>query len=253
LKYYKALFSAFFFTLLGCGEQAPKSSTMIKRIVYVIEDTTFRSRKNPVRVSYIEYQFRQYDFVDIGALDSTIKVDLRYGDTSNFLKKDFYNGLKKAFFPCEMATKICNAQHYLRSFNPSYSLLILDATRPFHVQKMMWDSLDMEADKKYNYLAPPFNPSLHNYGCAVDVTIYDNAAGKALDMGSAFDHFGKLSEPVYEWQFLKSGELSREAYENRLLLRKVMQMAKLNPINSEWWHFNLCSKEHAAKNFALVP
>jgi D-alanyl-D-alanine dipeptidase len=227
---------------------------LVKHKVYIIEDSVPGNspKKIDKDTSYLEYIFKNHGLTDIQTLDSSIKVDLQYAGISNFLKKDFYDGLRKAYFPCEMAIKICNAQYYLKQVNTNYSLLILDASRPLHIQQMMWDSLEMPPEKKYNYLSPPSSISLHNYGCAIDATIIDLLTGKKLDMGSAYDHFGKLSEPACEWQFIKSGELSREAFENRKLLRKIMQMAKLNPITSEWWHFNYCTKEFAAVNFKLI-
>jgi D-alanyl-D-alanine dipeptidase len=196
--------------------------------------------------------FAGYELVDVRSVDSSIHVKLQYSDTTNFLHRDFYDGLTKAYFPCEVALRIANAQYFLKRIDSSLTLVILDAARPVHVQQMMWDSLDMPPDQKYKYLAPPYNISLHNYGCAVDLTIMDLNTGKFLDMGSEFDHFGKLSEPAYEWQFLKSGELSKEAHANRKLLRKVMQSAQLFPITSEWWHFNFCTKEYAATAFRLI-
>ena len=116
----------------------------------------------------------------------------------------------------------------------------------------MWDSLKMKPKIKYSYLSPPNEASLHNYGCAVDVTILDLQTGKELDMGTGFDHFGKLSQLIYEEEFLKTGELSQQAYNNRKLLRSVMQKAKLKPINSEWWHFSICTKPEAVMRFKLI-
>jgi D-alanyl-D-alanine dipeptidase len=227
--------------------------TLVKHTVYVItSENKKEDKKLDGDTSYLEYIFKNCNLIDICTLDSSIKVNLKYADTCNFLKRNFYDGLKKAYFPCEVAIRICNAQHYLKQINSNYSLLILDAARPLHVQQMMWDSLNMPPDKKFNYLAPPYSISLHNYGCAVDLTIIDLLTGKPLNMGTEFDHFGKLSEPVYEWQFLKSGELSQMEFENRKLLRNVMQQAKMNPINSEWWHFNYCTKELAAAKFKLI-
>lgn len=189
--------------------------------------------------------------VNIRSLDSSIRVDLRYAGTNNFTGKNLYDGLRNAYFPCEVAGRICNAQYFLKKYDSSLSLCILDAVRPLHIQQMMWDSLQMPADKKFNYLAAPFSISLHNYGCAVDLTIIDSN-GKELDMGTAFDSFEKLSEPVYEAVFLKKGELSDSAFYNRRLLRYIMRRAGFNPINSEWWHFNYCTKEVAALKFPLV-
>ena len=234
----------------------PKNRTyhLHKNTVYIIEDKKEPEiKKSPqVDTSYLEILLKGYNLVNIKNLDSTIQVNLRYSDTSNFLKRNLYDGLKNAYFNCETALRICAAQYYLKQINPNLSLLILDASRPQHIQQMMWDSLKLHPDKKQFYLSKPEETSLHNYGGAIDVTIINTNTNKILDMGTDFDFFGNLSEPIYEKKYLKSGELSQEAYANRLLLRKVMQRAKLNPITSEWWHFSICKKEEAGKRFVLI-
>lgn len=230
--------------------------TIRHRVVYVspLSDQKTESEKTLLLpdTSYIAFILRNNGMQDVQALDSSIKVDLRYSDTTNFLKRDFYDGLRTAYFNCEMALRVCEAQYYLKQINPKLSLVILDASRPQHIQQMMWDSLQGLADKKSFYLAPPEETSLHNYGAAVDASIIDLETGDLLDMGTHFDHFGVLSEPIYEQKFLKMGLLTQKAYENRQLLRKVMQRARLNPITSEWWHFSICNKEEAAKRFTLI-
>lgn len=231
-----------------------KPQKLVKHTVYVIGDTfTVHSPKPVIKdTSYLEALFKTHKLVDINELDSGIKVNLRYADTNNFLHRNFYDGLSRAYFIREVADKIISAQKYLKEVNPNYSLMIWDAARPLHIQQMMWDSLDMPPDKKFNYLAPPYEISLHNYGCAVDLTIINDSTGQLLEMGTGFDYFGKLAEPIYEYHFLKTGELSETAIENRKILRNVMQRAKLNPINSEWWHFNYCTKDYAAANFKVI-
>jgi D-alanyl-D-alanine dipeptidase len=203
-------------------------------------------------VSYLEAVFKNCGLVNIHDVDSSIHVDLRYASTNNFLKMDVYDGLLNAYFNCETATKLSNAQYFLKQAHPNLSLIVLDAARPQQVQQLMWDSLHLPADVKYNYLAPPYERSMHNYGCAVDVTIIDLASNTLLDMGSGFDFFGKLSEPVYEWKFLRSGELSKQAYENRLLLRRAMLRAKFIAIHSEWWHFSSYGKAEGMAKFKLI-
>ncbi len=243
------------FLLFGCKpDKEGKGAHIEKRPRLIVKDTLRLLLKNKINVdtSYLEYVFKGYELIDLQSLDSGIKVDLKYAGTDNFLKLNVYDGLRKAYFPCEVATRLCNAQFYLKQLNANYSLIIFDATRPLHVQQMMWDSLDMPPDIKYAYLSPPFSISLHNYGCAVDLSIIDLKTNKLLDMGTVFDHFGKLSQPVYEWQFLKTGELTQEAFENRKLLRRVMQLANFFPITSEWWHFNFCNKEFAALKYQLI-
>jgi zinc D-Ala-D-Ala dipeptidase len=255
LKYF-FIHSFFLLLFLSSCDFRPKNRShhLKKRVVYVIadDDQEKKSVQAFADTSYLEVLFKGYNLVNIKNMDSTIQVDLRYADTSNFLKRNLYDGLRNAYLNCETALRVCEAQFYLKQIDPNLSLLILDASRPQHIQQMMWDSLKMHPDKKQFYLSKPEETSLHNYGGAIDVTIVNKTTGKTLDMGTEYDFFGYLAEPIYESRFLKSGELSKEAYENRLLLRKVMMKAKLNPITSEWWHFSICKKEEAAARFTLI-
>ncbi|MEO6304095.1 MAG: M15 family metallopeptidase [Bacteroidia bacterium] len=249
------LFAILFFSTCNTVSEE-KGNKISKHKVFVINDTFNLSKNLEAKIkkdtSYLEYLFKDYELLDVKSLDSSIKVDLRYADTNNFLKINMYDGLRKAYLPCEVATRLCNAQFYLKQINPDYSLIIFDAARPFHIQQLMWDSLKMPPDIKFAYVSPPFNVSLHNYGCAVDLSIIDLKENKLLDMGTDFDHFGKQSQPVYEIYYLTKGELSQQALDNRKLLRKVMQRALFFPITSEWWHFNFCNKEFAAAKYKLI-
>lgn len=235
-----------------------EKNTLVKHRVYVIDvkkdSTNMSAKRTPVfaDTSYLESIFRNSNLVNIHDLDSTIQVRLSYSDTINFLHTNLYDGLRKGYLHCEAAIKLANAQAFLKKMYPNYSLVVFDATRPLHIQKMMWDSLKMPDLKKYQYLSPPSEPSLHNYGCAVDVSIMNMQTDSLLDMGTGHDTFTKLAEPGMEKYFLKSGDLSPEVYANRLLLRKIMQRAGYNPITTEWWHFSICTKPEAVKRFQLV-
>lgn len=241
--------------LLSCLQEGKdKNTRLIKNKVFVIpfpEEISLGQAQVP-DTSYLNFLFRSKGLVDIHELDSTIQVNLRYADTANFLHSGFYDGLKTAYLTCEAAIKLSNAQHYLKSLHPNFSIVVFDAARPLHIQQLMWDSLKMPAPKKYQYLSIPSEPSLHNYACAVDVSIMDETTKTLLDMGSEYDHFGKLSEPMMEKELLKNGELSEQAYKNRLLLRRVMMAAKFKPITTEWWHFSICTKPEAQKRFELI-
>lgn len=201
--------------------------------------------------SALERLFISKRLVNINSLDSNIRVVLHYSTSHNFLNKDLYHGLKNCYLPCEVAIKLSNAQQFLNSQYPNYHLIIFDAVRPLHIQKQMWDELDMPAKDKINYLAHPSDISLHNYGAAVDVGIIgDNDV--LLNMGTAFDFFGELSEPKREKEFVENGKLSQEALNNRLLLRTVMMKAGFTTITSEWWHFNATNKVTAAARYELI-
>jgi D-alanyl-D-alanine dipeptidase len=201
--------------------------------------------------SALERLFISKHLVNINSLDSNIRVVLHYSTSHNFLNKDLYHGLKNCYLPCEVAIKLSNAEQFLNSQYPNYHLIVFDAVRPLHIQKQMWDELDMPAKDKINYLAHPSDISLHNYGAAVDVGIIgDNDV--LLNMGTAFDFFGELSEPKREKEFVENGKLSQEALNNRLLLRTVMMKAGFTTITSEWWHFNATNKVTAAARYELI-
>lgn len=215
----------------------------------IIPDTT----KRAVTADSSEYekQFVRCGLQNIRDFDTNIRIVLLYNTDKNFLGKSFYGGLDKCYLPCDVATRLNNAQKYLKAEFPFYNLIVFDATRPQHIQKMMWDSLKMHPAEKYNYVAHPDELSLHNYGAAVDVGII-NENGVLLDMGTPFDFFGELAQPKFELQHLSEGKLSKPAYCNRLLLRRIMMRAGFYPITSEWWHFNACTKLYAAAHYTLV-
>ena len=72
----------------------------------------------------------------------------------------------------------------------------------------------------------------HSRGSTVDLTLFDMAAGKELDMGGTFDYFGNRSHPNY-------AGLTEEQAANRALLRDAMLSHGFKGINTEWWHFTL--------------
>jgi zinc D-Ala-D-Ala dipeptidase len=201
--------------------------------------------------SKLERLYIKENLVNITSLDPNIRVTLLYSTTHNFLNKSLYDGLTNCYLPCDVAIKLCNAQYFLNSQYPNYHIIVFDAVRPLHIQKKMWEELDMPVKDKIKYLAHPNDISLHNYGAAVDVGIIGET-DVLLDMGTPFDFFGELSEPKREKDFLENGKLSQEALSNRLLLRSVMLKAGFTAITSEWWHFNATNKITAASKYTLI-
>jgi D-alanyl-D-alanine dipeptidase len=247
-KLYFFFYVLYLFVLSGCSpnleqghrQEAKKIESLLQQELPKLHDT-----------SALERLFVQKKLVNIISLDSSIRVSLHYSTNHNFLNKALYNGLTECYLPCEVAIKLSNAQQLLHARFPDYHLIVFDAVRPLHIQKQMWDELQMPPAEKINYLAHPSDISLHNYGAAVDVGIIgDNDV--LLDMGTPFDFFGELSQPKREKEFVQSGRLSEEALANRLLLRQVMQKAGFTPITSEWWHFNATDKATAAARYELI-
>ncbi len=201
--------------------------------------------------SDFEKYLLQNNFLRISDYNQTIEVNLKYATTDNFMHRNMYGNFREAYLQKEVALKLISAQHLLERIKPKYHLIIYDAVRPMSVQALMWDSIEISPYMKYKYLSNPKFHSLHNYGAAVDVSIVDGE-GNPLDMGTPFDCFCELAYPYFEKQFLKNGTLTSEQYQNRLLLRKVMQANHFSGISTEWWHFNYCSLKYAKSHFPLI-
>jgi len=189
-------------------------------------------------------------FVDVTTLDTAIRVHLAYATPNNFMGKVVYVGLTKAWLHPDAARKLAKAQQNLRRERPGYALLVYDAARPVAVQRYMWD-LVKNTDKTDYVSNPDKKGGRHNYGMAVDLTIIDKK-GQPLPMGTPFDYFGMEANTDNEEALVKSGKITNEAWQNRLLLRRVMQQAGFTTITSEWWHFNACSAKTAIAKYRLV-
>lgn len=189
--------------------------------------------------------------VNIQDIDPSIRVNLRYSSLNNFLRKDIYGCLNKAYFQKETAEKLARAQEHLTEIDSNLFLLIWDGVRPRSIQWQMWEALEMPFNEKVRYVSNPKNGSIHNYGCAVDLTICESD-GKLLDMGTDFDHFGPAANTNREYMLLTDSVLTYQQFDNRKLLRKVMKAAGFSSITSEWWHFNAMSRSEAKKNYSII-
>src|SRR5207244_7624865 len=116
-------------------------------------------------------KFRKPDLVDLPTLDTTIKLDIRYATTNNFLSSAFYTKAK-AYLQRPAATALVRVHRKLA--DQGYGLLIHDAYRPWSVTKMFWEATP---EKDRIFVANPAQGSRHNRGCAVDLTLYELGTG----------------------------------------------------------------------------
>jgi len=189
---------------------------------------------------------------DIQAINPTIQVNLKYATTDNFMHQILYEDIPHLYLQKEVAERLSKCQKFLKKINPSLSLLIYDGVRPLTVQKNMWKALDtIPVKERTKFVSNPANGSLHNYGAAVDLTIC-NESGIALDMGAGFDDIREIAYPKFEAKFLANGELTTEQIDNRKLLRKVMSSEGFTNIQTEWWHFNACSRAFAKIKYTIL-
>ena len=170
--------------------------------------------------------------------------EIRYYSTYNFIG-DRIDGYEE---PCALLT--IEAARALKSVSnemivQGYRLKIFDAYRPVSAVKhfILWGIEDQDIRMK-----PYFYPDLekqdlfikgyiakkssHSRGSTVDLTLLDMKTGREVDMGGPFDLFGELSHPDCK-------DVTEEQYENRMMLRNVMQRNGFLPIDCEWWHFSL--------------
>lgn len=182
-------------------------------------------------------EMKEAGFIDIQKADSSILVNLMYAKSDNFVGKVLYKDLKEAYLHPKAVEALIKAQKLLKQIHPSYRLIVYDATRPMSIQQQMWDTV--VGTPSENYVSDPANGGgTHNYGFAVDVSIYDTLRKDTIPMGVKVDYLFSESNIDKEDSLLLSGKISAEAKGNRELLRYIMTEAGYKPLRSEYWHFN---------------
>jgi D-alanyl-D-alanine dipeptidase len=172
-----------------------------------------------------EGDFRDPDLVEVVALDDTIKLDVRYATTNNFMGAVFYDE-PKAFLQRPAAEALVAAHRVLKT--QGYGIVVHDAYRPWYVTKMFWDATP---ESQKIFVANPENGSRHNRGSAVDVTLFDLETGLPVRMVGGYDEFSERSYPSYP------GGTSLERW-HRELLRQAMEAQGFEVYAYEWWHFD---------------
>ena len=196
-------------------------------------------------------KMKDMGFVDVCFWEPSIQYFLVYATGENFVGTPLYNSkLTKAWLHPRAAKMLIYAQDILKKERPELSLLIYDAARPIEVQRTMAEWA--KKTKNEYYIADPAKGGgLHNYGMAVDVTLV-NDKGEWLPMGSFFDFFGPESNTNNEDDLLKRRRITITEYNNRKLLRRIMEGAGFKSVTSEWWHFNACTREEAQEKYLLI-
>ena len=122
------------------------------------------------------------------------------------------------------ALKLASANNEFKKMG--YTIKIWDAYRPISVQKVFWGLVPDE-----RYVCNPYNGgSIHNKGCAVDITLVDKN-GIELEMPSGFDNFTQSA-------YRENTSMTKIARANLDMLTKVMTKCGFTTINTEWWHYN---------------
>ena len=196
------------------------------------------------------------DFVVLTDVVPDVILEIRYFSTYNFIgaRVDGYEQ------PVALITK--EAADALKAVSDEmiergFRLKIYDAYRP---QKAVTNFVNWSKDaddvKMKEYFYPDLEKDVlfpqgyiaehsgHSRGSTVDLTLFDMAAEKELDMGGTFDFFGEVSHPDYK-------DITDEQYANRMILREVMLKHGFKPLPEEWWHFTLEDEPYPTTYFTF--
>ena len=197
-------------------------------------------------------------------------LEIRYFSTYNFVGERI-DGYEQptALLTVEAATALKAVSDDVKA--QGYRLKIFDAYRPqravnhfvawakkaedVRMKPYFYRNLDKSVLFPRGYIA---EKSGHSRGSTVDLTLFDIATGKEVDMGATFDWFGKESHPdwcgnpetgKYTGKFPGNtqptgGKINEVQFKNRMILRKAMMRHGFKPLPEEWWHFTLANEPY---------
>ncbi len=171
------------------------------------------------------------EWTEVTRLDSTIRLDLKYATTDNFVEQVMY-ACPRCFLRPKVALAVVAVHQELQ--REGLGLKLFDCYRPRDVQWKLWEIVP-----EPGYVADPAKGSVHNRGGAVDLTIVD-ATGQELDMGTTFDFFGPEANHTYQAH-------PENVLANRQKLKTVMAQHGMAHIRTEWWHY-----KYAAERYELA-
>ena len=202
-------------------------------------------------------------FVNLADAVPDAILEIRYYSTYNFVGTRVDGYLE----PVALLTK--QAADSLRAVSDDlkaqgYRLKIFDAYRPqMGVDHFVRWAADIPDTLMRAYFYPDLDKSVlfdqeyimeksgHTRGSTVDLTLFDMATEKEVDMGGTFDWFGPESHPDFcgnpetgEYTGDNSASptgrsITPEQFENRMILRRAMLRHGFKTLDSEWWHFTL--------------
>jgi len=225
------------------NEQSSEDSLgTIENQVFVsaTNDSTDLPDETPEKKELINYDslynsYHDTAFVDVKLWEPSIYLDIRYATEDNFMKTQVYD-CPKCLLRKKVAQAVIKAHKDLQALGYG-GLKMYDCYRPFFVQFKLW-----EVAPRKGYVADPTDGvgSMHNRGQAVDLTIVDSL-GKELEMGTAYDFFGKEAHPGYMGH-------PKEVIANRQLLAQTLAKYGFGGVKSEWWHFSYRQRSFKTSN-----
>lgn len=236
------------FAFIMCGSAISNNAKFmlqnVKEDKKMNVDAKDDSKNNASKNDKINFSNDSSDFVNLSLVVPDAILEIRYYSTYNFVgsRIDSYEE-PLAFLTKEAANALKKVSDKL--IEKGYRLKIYDAYRPQkavdHFVRWSKNANDTKMKKYFypeldkNVLFPKgyiMEKSGHSRGSTVDLTLFDMNLEKEVDMGGTFDYFGELSHPDYT-------NITKEQYNNRMILREAMIAGGFKPLAEEWWHFTL--------------
>jgi len=195
------------------------------------------------------------EFVTVTDVVPDVILEIRYFGTYNFVGTRI-DGYEE---PTALLTK--QAADSLKAVSDDvkalgYRLKIYDAYRPQQgVDHFVRWAEDRGDTLMKAYFYPDLDKSVlfaqdyiclksgHTRGSTLDLTLFDMATEKEVDMGGTFDWFGPESHPDFcgnpETGEYTGGLITEQQFKNRMILREAMLRHGFKPFDTEWWHFTL--------------
>ena len=202
-------------------------------------------------------------FVTITDVVPDAILEIRYYSTYNFVGARIDGYLQPtALLTRQAADSLRAVSDDLKALG--YRIKIFDAYRP---QMGVDHFVRWAANIADTLMKPYFYPDLdksvlfeqeyimeksgHTRGSTVDLTLFDMATEREVDMGATFDWFGPESHPDFcgnpetgEYTGDNSASptgrsITEEQFNNRMILRNAMVRHGFKTLDSEWWHFTL--------------
>ena len=167
------------------------------------------------------------ELIDLEKYIPGIVLDIRYATDNNFTGQKIYEA-PMAFARKPVAEALFLIQEELGK--SGLGLKIYDAYRPYSATLKFY-----EVYPDTTFVAAPWKGSVHNTGCAVDVSLVDLNTGLEIEMPTLFDDFSdKASHSCMD--------LPETAIHNRQLLKEIMTRFGFSIYEPEWWHYNFADK-----------
>lgn len=180
---------------------------------------------------------------DVRALDSTIRVELRYAGPDNFTGAPLpgYQA-NRALLRREAAEALARVQRRLAG--EGLGLKVWDGYRPVRATQAMvaWtERTNQTWLLDSGYIA---RRSRHNQGVAVDLTLVDLHSGVEVPMGTPYDTFGEAAHTANATGSVKQ---SRDRFV------EVMASEGFTNYPMEWWHFSYAVDDPVPFDLVIRP